>query len=198
MQGKKIYRYMSIVDKLKEKGYVSTKELSDWQEQQLQEAVRKGEAIRLKNGIYADIDALANTMVDIRVIVPRGILCLWSAWSVYRLTTQIPNAYYVAIGRARKIVLPDYPEFQLVYQSDNLLSIGATRKTVQGYDIPIFDIERSVCDAIKYRNKVGIDVMAEILQNYLRRPDRNISRLMDYASKLRIRKTLNQYLEVCQ
>lgn len=198
MQGKKIYRYMSIIDKLKEKGYVSTKELSDWQEQQLQEAVRKGEAIRLKNGIYADIDALANTMVDIRVIVPRGILCLWSAWSVYRLTTQIPNAYYVAIGRARKIVLPDYPEFQLVYQSDNLLSIGATRKTVQGYDIPIFDIERSVCDAIKYRNKVGIDVMAEILQNYLRRPDRNISRLMDYASKLRIRKTLNQYLEVWQ
>lgn len=67
---------MSIVDKLKEKGYVSTKELSYWQEQQLQEAVRKGEAIRLKNGIYADIDALANTMVDIRVIVPRGILCL--------------------------------------------------------------------------------------------------------------------------
>lgn len=198
MQGKKIYRYMSIVDKLKEKGYISTKELSYWQEQQLQEAVRKGEAIRLKNGIYADIDALANTMVDIRVIVPRGILCLWSAWSVYRLTTQIPNAYYVAIGRARKIVLPDYPEFQLVYQSDNLLSIGATRKTVQGYDIPIFDIERSVCDAIKYRNKVGIDVMAEILQNYLRRPDRNISRLMDYASKLRIRKTLNQYLEVWQ
>ena len=66
------------------------------------------------------------------------------------------------------------------------------------YVIPIFDIERSVCDAIKYRNKVGIDVMAEILQNYLRRPDRNISRLMDYASKLRIRKTLNQYLEVWQ
>lgn len=194
----KYIRDMNIIDKLKEKGYVSTKELSYWQEQQLQEAVRKGEAIRLKNGIYADIDALANTMVDIRVIVPRGILCLWSAWSVYRLTTQIPNAYYVAIGRARKIVLPDYPEFQLVYQSDNLLSIGATRKTVQGYDIPIFDIERSVCDAIKYRNKVGIDVMAEILQNYLRRPDRNISRLMDYASKLRIRKTLNQYLEVWQ
>lgn len=194
----KYIQHMRIIDKLKEKGFVSTKKMSDWQVQQLQEAVRKGEAIRLKNGIYADIDALANTMVDIQMIVPGGILCLWSAWSVYRLTTQIPNAYYIAIGRARKIVLPDYPEFQLVYQSDNLLSIGATRKDVQGYDIPIFDIERSVCDAIKYRNKVGIDVMAEILQSYLRRPDKNISRLMDYASKLRIGKTLNQYLEVWQ
>ncbi|EJW91557.1 hypothetical protein EVA_20336, partial [gut metagenome] len=107
-----------------------------------------------KNGIYANIDALANTMVDIQMIVPGGILCLWSAWSVYSLTTQIPNAYYIAIKRTRKIVLPDYPEFQLIYQSDNLLSIGVSRKNVQGYDIPIFDMERSVCDAIKYRNKV--------------------------------------------
>ena len=189
---------MCITDKLKEEAFISTKKLSDWQEQQLQDAVRKGEAVRIKNGVYADIDALANTMVNIKMIIPGGTLCLWSAWSVYNLTTQIPNAYYVAIERTRKITLPDYPEFQLVYQSNSLLSIGATQKNVQGYDVPIFDIERSVCDAIKYRNKVGIDVMAEVLQTYLKRPDKNISRLMDYASKLRIRKTLNQYLEVWQ
>lgn len=189
---------MCIIDKLKKNGFISTKELSYWQEQQLQAAVRKGEAIRLKNGIYADIDALANTMVDIRTIIPNGILCLWSAWSIYHLTTQIPNAYYVAIERTRKIILPDYPEFQLVFQSDKLLSIGVTQKDVQGYNVPIFDIERSVCDAIKYRNKVGIDVMAEILQTYLKRPDKNISLLMDYAAKLRLRNTLNQYLEVWQ
>lgn len=60
MQGKYV-RQMCITDKLKEEGFVSTKNLSDWQEQQLQDAVRKGEAVRLKNGIYADIDALANT-----------------------------------------------------------------------------------------------------------------------------------------
>ena len=107
---------MPIIDKLKKKGFVSTKELSAWQEQQLQAAVRKGEAIRLKNGVYADIDTLANTMVDIRMIIPDGVLCLWSAWSVYNLTTQIPNAYYVAIERTRKIALPEYPEFQLIYK----------------------------------------------------------------------------------
>ena len=48
---------MCITDKLKEEGFVSTKNLSDWQEQQLQDADRKVEAVRLKNGIYADIDA---------------------------------------------------------------------------------------------------------------------------------------------
>ena len=31
---------MCIIDKLKKNGFISTKELSDWQEQQLQAAVR--------------------------------------------------------------------------------------------------------------------------------------------------------------
>ena len=135
-------------------------------------------------------------MVNIRMIIPDGVLCLWPAWSVHNLTTQIPDAYYVAIERTRKITLPDYPEFQLIYQSDKLLEIGVTEKTVQGFNVPVSDLERSVCDAIKYRYKVGIDVMAEILQTYLKRPDKNISKLMDYAAKLRIRNTLKQYLEV--
>lgn len=189
---------MCITDILKEKGFISTKELSGWQEQQLQSAVRKGEAIRLKNGIYADVEALGNTMVDIRMIVPDGVLCLWSAWSVYNLSTQIPNAYYVAIDRTRKVALPDYPEFQLIYQSEKLLEIGVTEKIIQGFRVPVFDMERSVCDAVKYRNKVGTDVMAEVLQTYLKRPEKNVSLLMDYAAKLRIRNTLKQYLEVWQ
>lgn len=189
---------MCIKDKLKENGFISTKELSDWQEQQLQAAVRRGEAVRIKNGIYADINALANTMVDIQMIVPGGVLCLWSAWSIYHLTTRIPDAYYVAIERSRRITLPEYPEFQLIYQSEELLTVGVEQKEVQGFNVNIFDLERSVCDAIKYRNKIGIDVMAEIFQTYMKRPDRNISRLMGYASKLRIRKTLNQYFEVWQ
>lgn len=59
---------MCIEDQLKKNGFVSTQGLTDWQEQQLQASVRKGEAMRLKNGVYAHIDALAGTMVDIRLI----------------------------------------------------------------------------------------------------------------------------------
>ena len=40
--------------------------------------------------------------------------------------------------------------------------------------LPIFVLERSVCDAIKYCNKVGIDVMAEVIQTYLKLPERII------------------------
>ena len=67
---------------------------------------------------------------------------------------------------------------------------------IDGFSIHIYDVERCVCDAIKFRNKVGIDVCSEILGNYLARPNRNISKLMNYARELRVSKTLEQYLQV--
>ena len=51
-------------------------------------------------------------------------------------------------------------------------------------------------DAVKFRNKVGMDVCSEIINNYLERPERNISRLMDYARTLRVSAILEKYLEV--
>ena len=62
--------------------------------------------------------------------------------------------------------------------------------------IPIFDIEKCVCDAVKFRNKIGIDVCTEIVKNYLKRRNKNIAKLMKYAKVLRVAKTLSTYLEM--
>ena len=67
---------------------------------------------------------------------------------------------------------------------------------LEGYNIRIYDIERCVCDAIKFRNKIGMDVCSEIIDNYLVRPERNISKLLDYAKQLRVGTILEDYLQV--
>lgn len=159
-------------------------------------AAKEGELVRLRNGLYADPDALSGSVVDIDAIIPGGILCLYSAWSNYNLTTQIPDAFYVAVSRSRKIKLPVFPDIKLVFQRNELLEIGKVEIEEQGMKVLMTDIERSVCDAVKYRNKIGIDVMTEIIDNYLRRTDRNLSKLTEYAKKLRVYSTLHQILQV--
>ena len=67
---------------------------------------------------------------------------------------------------------------------------------LEGYNIRIYDIERCVCDAIKFRNKIGMDVCSEIIDNYLVRLERNISKLLDYAKQLRVGTILEDYLQV--
>ena len=160
------------------------------------EAVRQGELIQVCRGVYANIDQLSACMVDIESIVPNGILCLWSAWNIHQLTTSMPQDYHVAIKRDRKVKVPSFPKIELHHYTSKILEIGVMEKVIDGFKVKVYDVERCVCDAVKFRNKVGIDVCSEIIDNYLSRPERNISKLMDYARQLRVGNILEKYLQV--
>ncbi len=161
----------------------------------LQDA-KQGELIQVRRGVYASIDQLSSTMIDVDAVVPQGVLCLWSAWGIHQLTTSMPQAFDIAVKRGRKITLPDYPAIELHHYTEKLLKIGVEVKKVEGFKVKVFDIERSVCDAVKFRNKIGMDVCSEIISNYLNRQDRNLTKLMDYARDLRVASILETYLEV--
>lgn len=160
------------------------------------ESVRQGDLIQVRRGVYAYIDQLGDNMIDIDAVVPDGILCLWSAWSVHRLTTTLPQAFHVAIKRDRKVTTPSFPKVEVHHYTDVILDIGAVSMNIDGYNIRIYDVERCVCDAVKFRNKIGMDVCSEIINNYLERSDRNLTKLMDYARRLRVGNILEQYLQI--
>ena len=108
----------------------------------------------------------------------------------------MPQAFHVAIKRDRKVTVPSFPKLELHHYTESILEIGVTSMEIDGFSIKLYDVERCVCDAVKFRNKVGIDVCSEIINNYLERPDRNLSKLMDYARVLRVGTILEQYLQV--
>ena len=160
------------------------------------ESAKQGELIQVRRGVYANIDQLSGNMIDINAVVPEGILCLWSAWSIHQLTTSMPQAFHIAIKRGRKVSIPSFPRMEVHHYTENLLKIGVISMIIDGFNIRLYDVERCVCDAVKFRNKIGIDVCSEIINNYLDRPDRNLSRLMDYARLLRVGGILEKYLQV--
>ena len=188
----------NITDMLANKGGVlSVKDLSNRSEyKRVLRAVERGELIRVRQGVYAEPTALFSTMVDIERIIPGGVVCLYNAWSYYQLSTTVPPAFCIDIRSKRKIVLPDSIPIQLYYWKDEYFDIGVIEQNVSGHTIRMTDLERSVCDAIKYRNKIGMDICAEVVRTYLKRNDRNLSRLYDYAKKLRVYKTLNYFIEI--
>lgn len=160
------------------------------------ESAKQGELIQVRRGVYANIDQLSGNMIDINAVVPEGILCLWSTWSIHQLTTSMPQAFHIAIKRGRKVSIPSFPRMEVHHYTENLLKIGVISMIIDGFNIRLYDVERCVCDAVKFRNKVGMDICSEIINNYLERPDRNLSKLMDYARRLRVGKILEQYLQV--
>lgn len=121
---------------------------------------------------------------------------MYSAWNYYNLTTQIPNGLYIAIEKHRKVVAPKITGIILCYWEEKSCTMGVEDAVIANHKVKIFCIEKCVCDAIKFRNKIGIDVAVEILKNYLNRRDHNISLLIDFAKQMRILPTMRQYLDV--
>lgn len=163
---------------------------------QMLDKAKRGELIQIRRGVYATSEQLSGNMIDIDAIVKGGILCLWSAWNIHKLTTSMPQAYHIAVPRGRKATVPAFPQIEIHHYNNKIFNAGVMEMTIDGFTINVYDVERCVCDAVKFRNKIGTDVCSEIISNYLERSERNISKLMDYAKFLRVHTTLEKYLEV--
>lgn len=178
-------------------GVISMADLSTQSDyQRVVRAKERGELVRVRRGVYAVPDTLLNTMIDVERIIPNGIVCLYNAWAYHQLSTTVPSSFCIAIEAKRKIVIPSVLPIELYYWKKENLGFGVMETDISGFRVRITDLERSVCDAIKYRNKIGLDITAEVIRNYLKKENRNLSRLSDYAKRLRVANTLKNYLEI--
>ena len=178
-------------------GIITTAELSKQSEYlKVVRAKERGELIRVRHGVYAVPDALLNTMIDIERIVPSGIVCLYNAWAYHQLSTVVPPYFCVAIEAKRKVAIPPTLPIELYYWKKENLMFGVMDAEISGCNVRITDMERSVCDAVRYRNKTGMEVCSEVIRNYLKKRDRNLIRLSEYAKQLRVANILRNYLEI--
>jgi len=65
-----------------------------------------------------------------------------------------------------------------------------------GNEIRVTGLERTICDAIRSRNQMDMQLVYDTLKRYVRRSDRNIDLLYSYANRFRIQKVIREYIEV--
>ena len=186
----------------KNNGYARTKDIleADIHSSHLYKLQEEGEVSRIKRGLYRwnddEFDS-STELIEVSNIAPNGVICLLSALSYYDLTTTNPWEYYIAIHRdEHSPKLPDYPPISIFYFGDKQFNTGIKEVDIEGSKVKIYDKEKTICDCIRLRNKVGTDVVKEAMQNYLKRKDKNISKLLDYAEVTGIKNIVKRYLEV--
>lgn len=88
-------------------------------------------------------------------------------------------------------------ECKVYYIKQELFDLGRTTlKTLAGNDVPVYDFERTICDVIRSRNKLGTETFLTALKLYAASSQKNLNRLDSYAKKMRVANVLRQYMEV--
>lgn len=88
-------------------------------------------------------------------------------------------------------------ECKVYYIKPALFELGKTNlKTPAGNEVPAYDLERTICDVIRGRNKLGTETFLAALKLYAASPKKDLNKLHAYATKMRVANILRQYLEV--
>ena len=168
-------------------GFLKSKEIESSQQRELNKMLENNSVSRVKRGLYRLNDFDRDTsLVEVLKIVPSGVFCMFSAWFHYELTTTIPYENHIAVTQKKKVCLPDFPPIKLYYLSEKFYQLGIIHININNQPVKIYDLEKSVCDAVRFRNKVGMDIAIEVVKNYVRRKDSNFDKLIKYARQLRI------------
>lgn len=133
--------------------------------------------------------------IDISQIEPDGVFCLYTAMHFYNLSTFISDKYYMTIPRKKwiKKALNNYPIIIKKWQYDNF-NLGIDLINVDKFTFKIYNIEKTVCDCVRYRKEIGLNTLKEVLIDYLQFKNKNLNKLSLYAKKLHVDKILKEYI----
>lgn len=145
-----------------------------------------GDLVRLGRGLYQDPDRVgehvAHDLAEASRLMANGTVCLISALRQHELTTQLPHAVWMMIPhKARAPISPSFP-VKIVRASGDALTSGIERISIEGVDVPIYGVAKTVADCFKYRRLVGEDVAVEALRDALRHRKTTPGELMKYAA----------------
>jgi predicted transcriptional regulator of viral defense system len=165
---------------------------------QIKKFADSGVLSKIKFGLYRTTDMHLNYQgfVDVCTGAPKAVISGFSALQYYNLTTFIPQSVYISIRREDSRPRIIYPPIEKNVVSDKFFNIGITSIKEGKYSFRIYDLEKSVCDAFRYKNKMGIDIAKEVLKEYIRRPDSSVNKLLQMAQKCKVKKIIQSWLTV--
>lgn len=162
----------------------------------LQIFVNKGLLEKVGRGIYCEPGMWEDEMFNLQHRFSQGVFSHNTALYLHGASDRTPLEYDMTFPQgynpsaARKenikarTVLPKFYDIGIVSVP------SSSERCVRAYDL-----ERTLCDLLK-EAKTDKEILLPALKNYVRSRERNIPKLMKYATALRIEQKMRTYMEI--
>ena len=154
----------------------------------IQKFVEEGVLERIKNGCYgmgfskqSEEDMVAELFAD-------GVLCMESALYYQGYIAVRPACWHIAVDKntSKSRFKMKYPLIQPYYAEPEVLKLGVEKIAVGSKEMWIYNKERMICDCLKFEEKLERNILQQAVLMYLREPQKDIQRLMEYAKERKV------------
>ena len=159
--------------------------------------VAEGEIERIGRGVYVASDLLEDEMYIMQKKYPNLIYSHETALFLHELSDRTPFEYSATVPSGYKVVSNISEGFKIYYIKKELHTMGVIEeKTSLGNTIRIYNLERTICDILRSRNRIDVQIFSDALKRVAKKKQLDSSLLLEYARKLNVEKILNTYMEV--
>ena len=181
--------YENKILKLFENGYLTTKkvELNNIPRIYLSKLIKENKIERVSRGIYMLKDTLKDDLVILQKKSQNAIYSNTTALYLHGYSNRIPIKYDVTVNSGYNGSLQKDKNVKLFYTKKELINLGVIDyKLDNGNIIKIYDLERTICDIIKNKNKIDRELYNKAIRNYFYNKGKKLLKLYEYAKKMNI------------
>ncbi len=183
----------------KNQGFIKTSDLKKENINRiyLTRMVRDGLIARLSRGYYGLPNYIEDEYFKIISKSKNSIFSMTTALYLHDLSDRTPLIYDISVPSFYGGSLGGKDNIQLYYESKDIFTMGVIEmKSPFNSTIRVYDMERTICDIIKNKEKIDVEIFSTALKKYVSRKDKKLIKLSEYAKKLKVEKKVSEYLEV--
>lgn len=153
---------------------------------------------QVRQGIYTAKDEWIDELYVLHQRCPNAVFSHDEAFYYHGLIDREPVTHTLTIYsgyNAHRLI--DDSACKIYTVKKELLEVGKlTVEDFCGNPIPMYDLERTICDLIRSRSSIEMQDFSSVLKSYVVRQEKDLNRLMEYAKLFRIQSITRKYMEV--
>ena len=197
-KSKRYYMEKLTIEELMKKnnGYITSKELDMFGIHRMYLSImqEKGIIEKVASGIYIDFNKVIDNYYVFGLSMPNVIFSHMTALYFHGLSTKAPNGVYdITVKRSYSSV--HLRKHNVFYVDNDIYKLGLIEiETPMGNKVKAYDVERCICDIIRSKNRMDLELIKHSVREYIKRKDKDLVRLSLYAEKLGIKEVVMDYV----
>lgn len=149
------------------------------------------------HGIYLSPEAWEDESFVLHQRCPQAVFSHDEALFYHGLTDREPMQQTLTIYSGYNTQKLKESGIKVFTIKKELLNVGKIEvENSYGHKIPVYDLERTICDLMRSRRYFEIQDFQTAIKTYVKRPDKDLNKLMTYAPLFHVEKRIRQYMEV--
>lgn len=164
----------------------------------IQKLVSKDILVKESHGNYILKDNIPDEYKTVQNRSDKLVYSHTTALFLNGMSDRVPHTLDIAVPQGNNIsrIKKDYQNLRFHYCKKELWDLGIIDlKTPEGYTVKAYNPERCICDLIREKDSVDLQVYTQALKEYFSK-NCNPSKIIKYAREFNIEEKVRSYMEV--